>query len=81
MLQNAEMGAAMARAMKHDTSSFDVEELITELVSYMGGSAGEDGEGDELIDETQQLNWGKIGMRAYLYSHKAPAMDFMSVVP
>lgn len=78
MLQNAEMGAAMARAMKHDASSFDVDEYIAELVSYMGGSAGDEREdADELIDDTQQLNWRKIGTRAYLYSHKAPAMDFM----
>jgi non-structural maintenance of chromosomes element 4 len=81
MLQNAEMGAAMARAMKHDTEAFDVDDFIATLVTFMGGrssTAPEDDEG-EAIDDTRPLEWEKIGQRAYMHSRKAPCMDFMSV--
>lgn len=71
MLQNAEMGAAMARAMKHDADAFDIDDYITELVKFMGGQA------DEEIEEDVELDWLKVGQRVYPHSRKAPAMDFM----
>ncbi|KIM29786.1 hypothetical protein M408DRAFT_328614 [Serendipita vermifera MAFF 305830] len=38
MLQNAEMGAAMARAMKHDIEAFDVDDYLAKLVTFLGGT-------------------------------------------
>ena len=40
MLQNAEMGAAAARAMKHDVESFDVDDYLAKLVTFLGGRGG-----------------------------------------
>ncbi|KAG8760432.1 nuclear protein [Serendipita sp. 396] len=80
MLQNAEMGAAMARAMKHDADAFDVDDFISELVLFMGGPSQDAPPGDEddpAEDISQPLEWEKIGLRAYLCSRKAPSMDFM----
>jgi hypothetical protein len=71
MLQNAEMGAAMARAMKHDADAFDIEEYIGELVKFMGGQPLDE------LDEDVELDWLKIGQRFHPHSRKAPAMDHM----
>lgn len=83
MLQNAEMGAAMARAMKHDTEAFDIDDLIGKLITFMGGRLA-DGDVNEAsqdmdVDDTAPLNWDAIGQKAYMYSRKAPCMDFMWV--
>jgi len=66
MLQNAEMGAAMARAMKHDIEAFDVDDYIAKLITFMGGrsdplvlggNAGGDADvnGDADADDTAVL--------------------------
>lgn len=74
MLQNAEMGAAMARAMKHDQDAFDIDNFITELISFMGGTIDgsvEDGDADG------DLDWNLLGRKCYPFSRRAPALDFM----
>jgi len=92
MLQNAEMGAAMARAMKHDIEAFDVDDYIAKLITFMGGrslgsgiNADPDGnpDGEEaddtavLEDEGAPLKWELIGRRAFPWSRRAPVMDFL----
>lgn len=80
MLQNAEMGAAMARAMKHDTEAFDVDDLIGKLITFMGGRSADGDVSDSQdveMDDTAPLNWELIGQKAYKYSRKPPCMDFM----
>jgi len=79
LLQNSEMGAAMARAMKHDAGAFDVDDYLAKLLVFLGGAnagVAEDNEFDER-EEDAALNWGRIGANVLKHSRRAVCMDFM----
>lgn len=59
MLQNAEMGAAMARAMKHDIEAFDVDDYLAKLVTFLGGSGAPL---DLTLDEDDDGGGGPAGV-------------------
>jgi len=77
LLQNSEMSAAMARAMKHDAGAFDVDDYLAKILVFLGGAnAGvADDEFDELEDAS--LTWGRIGSRVLRHSRRAVCIDFM----
>jgi len=78
LLQNSEMGAAMARAMKHDAGAFDVDDYLAKLLVFLGG-ANEEVADDEFDErgEDASLIWGRIGTKILKYSRRAVCMDFM----
>ena len=68
--------------MKSGTGTFDVDDFVTKLVSYMGGRKRlneEDLEkhmdGEDNVD--MALDWSKIGRKAMAKSRRVPAMGFM----
>lgn len=76
------MGAQKARAMKSGSGSFDVDEFIAKLVTFMGGKSLEDhadGDSDEeLVDNAARpLEWAKIGRKALAKSRRVPVMGYM----
>jgi len=78
LLQNSEMGAAMARAMKHDAGAFDVDDYLAKILVFLGG--GDAGMADDEFDEREEdasLNWGRIGTKVLKHSRRAVCMDFM----
>ena len=80
LLQNSEMGAAMARAMKHDAGAFDVDDYLAKILVFLGGADA--GVADDEFDEREEdasLNWGRIGSNALKHSRRAVCMDFMWV--
>ena len=82
LLQNSEMGAAMARAMKHDAGAFDVDDYMAKILVFLGGANA--GVADDEFDEREEdpsLNWGRIGSKALKHSRRAVCMDFMWVHP
>lgn len=78
LLQNSEMGAAMARSMKHDAGAFDVDDYLAKLFVFLGG-ANEDVADDEFDERggDASLNWGRIGAKVLKHSRRAVCMDFM----
>lgn len=78
LLQNAEMGAAMARAMKHDAGAFDVDDYLAKMLVFLGG-ANEEVADDEFDErgEDASLNWERIGAKVFKHSRRAVCMDFM----
>lgn len=86
LLLASNVGAAKAQAMKSGTGTFDVDDFVAKLVSYMGGKKNlneEDIEkhmdGEDMTDVA--LDWAKIGRKALAKSRRVPAMGFMYVVP
>jgi hypothetical protein len=80
LLQNSEMGAAMARAMKHDAGAFDVDDYLAKILVFLGGANA--GVADDEFDEREEdasLNWGRIGPKVLKHSRRAVCMDFMCV--
>src|SRR5260370_32085861 len=63
LLQNSEMGAAMARAMKHDAGTFDVDDYLAKMLVFLEGANA--GVADDEFDEREKapLNWGRIGAK------------------
>ena len=80
LLQNSEMGAAMARAMKHDAGAFDVDDYLTKLLVFLeGANAGVAEDEFDGREEDVSLNWGRIGTKVLKHSRRAVCMDFMWV--
>ncbi|PWN47094.1 hypothetical protein IE53DRAFT_321835 [Violaceomyces palustris] len=84
LLNMSEIGAQMARAMKMDVDAFDVEEYLSRLARWIGGSSRASGgimnHGDDDDEEGQGCNdwdWDKLGRLAAKYSRRAPTMDFL----
>ncbi|TEB38361.1 hypothetical protein FA13DRAFT_1726028 [Coprinellus micaceus] len=82
LLLASNVGAAKAQAMKSGTGTFDVDDFVAKLVSYMGGKKNlneEDIEkhmdGEDMTDVA--LDWAKIGRKALAKSRRVPAMGFM----
>lgn len=76
------MNAAKAKAMKHDTGGFEVDDFVARLVTFMGGH--KDGDFDpSQADEAEEgedvgsLEWEKIGRKALAKSRRVPMMSFM----
>lgn len=87
MLVNlSNMGAVKARAMKSGTGSFDMDDFVAKLITFMGGRKGgemlgneDDDAGDDYEDPSQPLRWDLIGKKALAKSRRVPVSDFMSV--
>ena len=73
------MSALKARSMKTTAGTFDVEDFIEKLISFMGGNkaTGEAVEEGAEMDDTAPLKWDKIGRKALAKSRRIPVMDFM----
>jgi non-structural maintenance of chromosomes element 4 len=76
------MGAAKARAMKAGSGAFDIEDFVSKLITFMGGRRGNgpDDSDAEDDDDSDPLQWDKIGRKAMTQSRRIPVMDFMSVI-
>lgn len=72
------MAALKARAMKHSTGGFDVDDFLAKLVTYMsareGDAGGDDGEDDEA---NAMLDWEKMSYLAMAKSRRVPGVNFM----
>ncbi|KAM6502462.1 Nse4 C-terminal domain containing protein [Amanita muscaria] len=81
LLKASSMGAQKARAMKSGSGTFEVDEFVSRLITFMGGRRTlEDREHDD--SEVEQdgdapLDWEKIGRRALAKSHRVPVLNFM----
>ncbi|TDL26111.1 hypothetical protein BD410DRAFT_764462 [Rickenella mellea] len=84
LLQASGLGAAKARQMKSGSGTFDIDDLVAKLITFMGGRKHADerpenaGSDDEIDDDGDApLEWEKIGRKALAKSRRVPAMDFM----
>ncbi|KAJ7497416.1 Nse4 C-terminal-domain-containing protein [Mycena latifolia] len=80
LLMASNMGAQKARAMKSGSGSFDIDELISKLITFMGGAKLDvDDESDAEDTEVNggPLDWDRIGRKALAKSRRVPAMGFM----
>ena len=77
LLQNSEMGAAMARAMKHDAGAFDVDDYLAKILVFLEGANA--GVADNEFEEREEasLSWGRIGSKVLKHSRRAICIDFM----
>ncbi|KAJ7769661.1 Nse4 C-terminal-domain-containing protein [Mycena maculata] len=74
------INSTKARGLKFGTGSFDVDDLVTRLVAFMGGyRPPEDVSSDasDIEEDDSPLDWGKIGRRVMAKSRRVPAMGFM----
>ncbi|KAG5732753.1 Non-structural maintenance of chromosome element 4 [Termitomyces sp. T112] len=83
LLMASTMGAQKARAMKSGSGSFDIDDFVAKLVTFMGGrkSLEDHANGDsdeEYVDNvTRPLEWAKIGRKALAKSRRVPVMGYM----
>ncbi|KAG6827907.1 hypothetical protein H0H92_010005 [Tricholoma furcatifolium] len=83
LLMASSMGAQKARAMKSGSGSFDIDDFLTKLVTFMGGEkpleehADENSEGEYVDDAARPLQWAKIGRRALAKSRRVPVNSYM----
>ncbi|KAF7361791.1 Non-structural maintenance of chromosomes element 4 [Mycena venus] len=80
LLMASNMGAQKARAMKSGSGSFDVDDFVSKLVTFMGGAKqlnvdDSDSEGEDV--NGVPLEWDRIGRKALAKSRRVPAMGFM----
>ncbi|EAU91422.2 Smc5-6 complex non-SMC subunit Nse4 [Coprinopsis cinerea okayama7 len=86
LLLASNASAQKVRSLKSGTGSFDVDEFVAKLATFMGGQkqvrqenfpqeAGSDVEEEDMHD--YPLDWAKIGRKAMAKSRRAPAMSFM----
>jgi hypothetical protein len=77
--QVASIGAQKAKSIKGGPGSFDVDDFISKVLSYVGvrGTLDEDeSDADGEVNSTR-LNWDKIGRKALGKSRRVPTTDFM----
>lgn len=67
LVLSADLSTQRARNLKLNSTSFDMDEYVSKLVSFMGGRRYDGNE----------LDWQKIGGVAVKYSSRVPTMDFM----
>lgn len=80
LLVASTLGAQKARAMKSGSGVFDVDDFVSKLVTFMGGTKSlEDRAGNEsdAEDDEPTLDWEKIGRKALAKSRRVPVMSFM----
>ncbi|KAK0190802.1 Nse4 C-terminal-domain-containing protein [Armillaria mellea] len=84
LLLASNLGTQKARSIKCGSVSFDADELVTRLVTFMGGRGFEDVvdrdsdfSEEEDSDATRALDWQRIGRRALAKSRRVPAPSFM----
>ncbi|KAF8622646.1 hypothetical protein AX15_006758 [Amanita polypyramis BW_CC] len=81
LLKATSMGAQKARAMKSGSGTFDVDEFVSKLITYMGGRRTLDDQDPDNSDVEQDgdapVDWEKIGRKALANSHRAPVLSFM----
>ncbi|KAJ7924934.1 Nse4 C-terminal-domain-containing protein [Mycena leptocephala] len=81
LLMASNMGAQKARAMKSGSGSFDIDDLVSRLVAFMGGAkqlnVDDDFEGEDAEMDGAPLEWDRIGRKAMAKSRRVPAMGFM----
>ncbi|KAJ7647211.1 Nse4 C-terminal-domain-containing protein [Roridomyces roridus] len=74
------IGAQKARAMKSGSGSFDVDDFVSKLLSFMGGTKSldvDDSDGEDAESSTGSLEWDRIGRKALAKSRRVPALGFM----
>ncbi|KAF7376250.1 Non-structural maintenance of chromosomes element 4 [Mycena sanguinolenta] len=79
LLMASNMGAQKARAMKSGSGSFDIDDFVSKLVTFMGGAKqlDDDSDGEDSEENHTSLEWDRIGRRALAKSRRVPAMGFM----
>ncbi|KAF8210397.1 Nse4 C-terminal-domain-containing protein [Mycena galopus ATCC 62051] len=81
LLMASNMGAQKARAMKSGSGSFDIDDFVSKLVTFMGGGkqldVDNDSDGEDAEVQGGPLAWDRIGRKALAKSHRVPAMGFM----
>jgi hypothetical protein len=77
------VGAQKARAMKSGGGTFDVDDFLSKLITFMGGrkpvedQMPEGSDIDDVDDGDAPLDWERIGRKALSKSRRVPVMDFM----
>ena len=73
------LGAAKAKALRHDGGGFETDEFIARMLHFLGGDRvdlqDEDEENGEVVEV--DLNWSKLGVQALGFSRRVPGLDFM----
>ncbi|KAJ7178410.1 Nse4 C-terminal-domain-containing protein, partial [Mycena crocata] len=81
LLMASNMGAQKARAMKSGSGSFDIDDYVSKLVIFMGGSkplnVDDESDGEDTEVNGAHLEWDRIGRKALAKSRRVPAMGFM----
>ncbi|KAK7005620.1 Non-structural maintenance of chromosomes element 4 [Favolaschia claudopus] len=80
LLMASNMGAQKARAMKSGSGSFDVDDFVTKLLTFMGGVKhldATDSDGEDVEMDGTPLQWDRIGRKALAKSRRVPALGFM----
>jgi hypothetical protein len=73
------MGAQKARAMKSGSGTFDIDDFVSKLVTFMGGASqlGDDSDAEDAEPDATRIDWDRIGRKALGKSRRVPAMGFM----
>jgi hypothetical protein len=75
------MGAQKARTMKSGSGTFDVDEFVSKLITFMGGRRTLEGQDLDDSDVEQDgeapLDWEKAGRKALAKSRRVPVLSFM----
>ncbi|RIA97708.1 Nse4 C-terminal-domain-containing protein [Glomus cerebriforme] len=71
LVLTSDLGVQKARRMRLDNNSFDVENYITKLITFMGGRQIDND------NEEPDLNWTSIGKLASKFTTRVPTSDFM----
>ncbi|KAJ6554340.1 Nse4 C-terminal-domain-containing protein [Mycena capillaripes] len=69
-----------ARTLKFGTGTFDLDDFVTRLITFMGGHKPPDdlsAEASDVEEDDSPLEWGKLGRCALAKSRRVPAMGFM----
>ncbi|KAJ7188112.1 Nse4 C-terminal-domain-containing protein [Mycena filopes] len=81
LLMASNMGAQKARAMKSGSGSFDIDDFVARLVTFMGGAKQLNVDDESDVEEAEEsgapLEWDRIGRKALAKSRRVPAMGFM----
>ncbi|KAJ7783302.1 Nse4 C-terminal-domain-containing protein [Mycena metata] len=81
LLMASNMGAQKARAMKSGSGSFDIDDFVSRLVTFMGGAkqldVDDESDGEDVDVGGGPLEWDRIGRKALAKSRRVPAMGFM----
>ncbi|KAJ7735982.1 Nse4 C-terminal-domain-containing protein [Mycena metata] len=69
-----------ARALKFGTGTFDLDDFVTRLITFMGGYKPLEevcSDASDLEEDDSPLDWAKVGRRALARSRRVPAPGFM----
>lgn len=70
LVLSADLGNQKARNLRLESQMFSVDEFVSKIKRFARPRAG---------DDDEDLNWKKIGQKAFQFSARVQSIDFMQV--